>query len=102
MVHLKALSRPAMLAGVLLALTCSPTRAAVPVWENLAGEIGRTALRWLSGSLANPETTESRVERRARKHGCSIDPAGQSDCALPVTPKSGCSIDPNGKPNCAP
>jgi hypothetical protein len=83
------LRRPALVLFTLL-LASSPSWAAAPSWGDLAGELGRAALRWLTGGA--PSTP---------KHGCSIDPAGKLVCQA-LTPKHGCSIDPNGKPVCTP
>jgi hypothetical protein len=92
--------RRAILAGCLLLFTSSRTWAAVPVWEEFACDLGRAALRWLSGS-----TTLGSMHQNlsmARKDGCAGDPQGQTRCEPTRSPKSGCSIDPQGKPVCTP
>lgn len=98
MSHSKSPRRLTLLFILTLLLGSSPTWAMAPGWGDLAGEWGRSALRWLAGSDIFLGGTNL---GKAPKAGCSIDPLGKPYCE-PVTPKSGCTIDPAGKPYCVP
>jgi hypothetical protein len=95
----KSPRRLTLLFSLTLLLGSSPTWAMAPGWGDLAGEWGRSALRWLAGSGMILPGGESLG--KAPKHGCSINPDGKPYCE-PVAPKSGCSINPDGKPVCVP
>ncbi len=99
--------RRLVLLVLILPLTASPARAALPAWESAAGE-WLAAFSWLGGPAVPALRAKSPSRRPTEKHGCGIDPAGAPQCdsgvaVVPaVTPKSGCGIDPAGAPHCSP
>jgi len=89
------------IACLILVLTSSPTWAAGPTWEDLAGGVGHAVWHWL-GSLTASPASKSPKARIAEKLGCTIDPQGQSHCEPERTLALGCTIDPQGQPRCEP
>ncbi|HEV7505112.1 MAG TPA: hypothetical protein VGS07_09390 [Thermoanaerobaculia bacterium] len=77
-----------------VSLVCTASSSWAADWRQLAGEFGRAAWAWLDGSAWGHGAVIA-------KAGCSIDPAGNMNCA-PIMTKQGCSIDPDGNTHCAP
>lgn len=107
--------RRSLLVFVLSLVIASTAASAAPApgWS-LAGELGRSAWRWLAAAF-EPQTLRRALKAGceidpggrevcapAGKLGCEIDPGGREVCAPAPAPKHGCLIDPSGAPRCAP